>query len=127
MAKRRNSRKRTRREPESPLADKPFRHLTNPLSPVELLKPEQLNRLHNASVHILEEIGIDFLDEEALDLWQAAGARVDHQSQHVWMDRELISSLVAKAPAEFTLFARNPEYSLQIGGNHIRPAAGNPG
>ncbi len=119
MSKRRNNRKRTRRQPASPLADKPFRQLTNPLPPVELLRAEQIERLHDASMHILEEIGIDFLDEETLALWQAAGARVDHQSQHVWFERELITSLVAKAPAEFTLFARNPAHSIQVGGNHI--------
>lgn len=119
MAKRRSSRKRVRRQPASPLADKPFRQLTNPLPPVELLSPEQIERLHDASMHILEEIGIDFLDEETLDLWQAAGARVDRQSQHVCFDRELITSLVAKAPAEFTLTARNPAHSIQVGGNHI--------
>ncbi len=119
MGSRRNNRKRVRRQPASPLADKPFRQLTNPLPPVELLSPEQIERLHNASMHILEEIGIDFLNEEALDLWQEAGARVDRQSQHVWINRELITSLVAKAPAEFTLYARNPAHSIQIGGNHI--------
>lgn len=103
----------------SPLADKPFRRLQNPLPPVEVLSAEQLSQIHEASMYILEEMGLDFLDEEALDLWQAAGARVDRAAEHVWIDRGLAMDLVAKAPAEFTIHARNPARSLEIGGNNI--------
>lgn len=70
-------------------------------------------------MRILEDIGIDFLEGEALALWEEAGARVDHKDQHVWFDRGLVMELVAKAPAEFTLHARNPAHSLHIGGNNI--------
>jgi trimethylamine--corrinoid protein Co-methyltransferase len=84
-----------------------------------VLSPAHLAQIHQASMHILEEMGIDFLEDEALDLWQAAGARVDKAARHVWIDRELLLELVAKAPACFTLHARNPAHSLEIGGNHI--------
>jgi trimethylamine--corrinoid protein Co-methyltransferase len=112
------SRKRGQRQ-TAVLADKPFRQLRNPLPPVEVLSPEQLGRIHNASLHILEEIGLDFWDDEVLALWQAAGARVDRAARHVWLDRGLVLEAVAQAPAEFTLRARNPAHSLNIGGNHI--------
>src|SRR5262245_37876559 len=69
-------------------------------------------------MRILEEIGIDFLDAEALDIWQAAGAKVDHSAQHVWIDRGLVLEAVARAPSQFTLRARNPARSVPIGGNH---------
>lgn len=70
-------------------------------------------------MRILEDIGIDFLEGEALAIWEEAGARVDYKAQHVWFDRGLVMELVAKAPAEFTLHARNPAHSLHIGGNHV--------
>ena len=118
-ATRRRARRRTKKDIPSPLADKPFRPLRNPLPPVELLSPEQLEQIHNASMRILEEIGIDFLDDEALDIWEKAGATVDHKAQHVWMERGLVLEAVAKAPPEFTLHARNPAHNLAIGGNNI--------
>ncbi|MFQ5436577.1 MAG: trimethylamine methyltransferase family protein, partial [Anaerolineae bacterium] len=37
----------------------------------------------------------------------------------VWLDKALILELAAKAPAQFTLRARNPAHSLTFGGNHI--------
>ncbi len=121
MTRRPTRRRRARRKAQSltPLADKPFRQLVNPMAPVELLSSEQVAQIHHASMRILEEIGIDFLEDEALALWEAAGARVDHKGQHVWLDRGLVEKLVAKAPAEFKLRARNPAHSLRIGGNHI--------
>jgi trimethylamine--corrinoid protein Co-methyltransferase len=120
VKERRRSRRRTRRtKPESPLADKPFRRLRNPFTPLEVLSPEQIEQIHAASMTILEDIGLDFLDDEAMACWQRAGARVDRPSQHVWLDRGLVMELVARAPSEFTLQARNPDRSLTFGGNHI--------
>ncbi len=103
----------------SPLADKPFRRLRNRFRPLEPLSPEELEQIHNASMRIVEEIGIDFLDDEALTLWEKAGAKVDRPSQHVWIDRDLLLSLVRQAPSCFNLRARLEEYSLTIGGNNI--------
>ena len=121
MARRRGSRRRERRQrvPTSPLVDKPFRRLRNPFPPLEVLSEEQLQQIHQASLHILENIGIEFLDEEALRLWEAAGAQVDHATQCVRMDGALVMEAVAQAPAQFTLRARNPAHNLHIGGNSI--------
>ena len=120
MSRRRRRRRRAgRRQATLPLADKPFCRLQNPFAPVEALSPDQVARIHDASLKILEEIGIDFLDEEALSLWEAAGVRVDRERQHVWLDRGLVMEAVAKAPATFTLHARNPAHTLEIGGNNI--------
>jgi trimethylamine--corrinoid protein Co-methyltransferase len=86
---------------------------------LELLPPEQIETLHNASMRILEEVGLDFLDDEALDLWRQAGAKVDRAKQHVWLDRALVLELVARAPTSFTWLARNAERNLTIGHNSI--------
>ena len=92
----------------------------------ELLGEEQLERLHDASMRILEETGIAFQDGEAQALWRAAGARVE--DTRVRIPRELLLDLVAKAPARFTIRARNPQRSLAIGGEHtvFFPTYGSP-
>ncbi len=114
----RRAARRTKRT-ESPFLQIPFRRLRNPWRPAELLAPDQIERLHDASMHILENVGLDFMDSEALALWEKAGARVDHAAQHVWLDRGLVMELVGKAPASFTWRARNPERSVFIGENAI--------
>ena len=119
-AKRRDRRRnlKAKRE-ELSLSRFQFRELRNPLAPTEFLDEAQLDKLHEASMQILEEIGIDFFDAEALSLWEKAGAKVDHKSRHVWIDRNLLLGLVAKAPSEFKWLARNPTHTLSIGGNVI--------
>lgn len=116
--KRRSGRRR-RRGPASPLADKPFSRLQNPFPPLEPLSPGQVEQIHEASLRILEETGLDFLDAEALAIWDRAGARVDHVAQHVWPERGLVMEAVAKAPRSFLLHARNPARTVEIGGNNI--------
>ena len=122
MARDNLTRNRDRRERRraSPLAGKPFRLLRNPYPPVEVLSAEQLERIHQTSLRILEEMGLEFLDEEALDIWEQAGAQVDRATGRVHLDRGLIMEAVAQAPAQFNLRARNPAHDLPMGGSTIR-------
>jgi trimethylamine--corrinoid protein Co-methyltransferase len=93
----------------------PFRQLRNPWPPLELIGPEQVEQLHEAAMNILENIGLEFLDDEALDIWQQAGAKVDRAARRVWPDRGLVLEAVAKAPGTFTWRARNPERNVIVG------------
>jgi trimethylamine--corrinoid protein Co-methyltransferase len=97
----------------------PFHQLRNPLPPLEILSPEQIEQLHRASIHILENVGLDFLDDEALDIWRLAGARVDYAARRVWPDEGLILEAIAQAPASFTWRARNPDHNVLLGENAI--------
>ncbi|MGH6946937.1 MAG: trimethylamine methyltransferase family protein, partial [Kiloniellales bacterium] len=86
----------------------PWRALKSPFPPLEILNAEQLEAIHNASMTILEEIGMDFLHPEALEILGKAGAKVESGSSRVRFDRGLVTELVAKAPSQVTLHARNP-------------------
>lgn len=114
---------RRQQRSEIPLAKMPFQPLRNPFPPLEIISPDEVQKIHNASLSLLENTGICVMDEEALSLLQSAGVQVDHSSQMAKFDRGLLMELIKKAPAEFTWRARNPERSVHIGGNHIALAA----
>jgi trimethylamine--corrinoid protein Co-methyltransferase len=116
---------RRQRRADSPLLTVPFHPPRNPFAPLEILDAEQIEQIHLAALHILENVGVDFMDGEALALWERAGANVDHARQHVWIDRGLLMDAIATAPATFTWRARNPAKNVVIGANHI--AFGPPG
>jgi trimethylamine--corrinoid protein Co-methyltransferase len=97
----------------------PWRRYRNPYKPIEVLSADQVESIHDSSLKVLEEIGMDFLDEEALAILKAAGAEVQPGTQRVRFPRGLVLEAVAKAPSEFTLHARNAEHSLTVGGNHL--------
>jgi trimethylamine--corrinoid protein Co-methyltransferase len=92
----------------------------------EVLNEEGVELIHERSMRILEEIGIDFRDDEALALWREAGA--DVSDQRVRIQRELVMSLVAQAPGEYTLHGRNPDRTVRIGGRNMvfAPTYGSP-
>jgi len=92
------------------------RYITRKIPIYELVSPEGIELLHETSMIILEEIGIDFRDEPALAAWRQAGA--DIRGQRVRIPRALLMEKLALAPAEYTQHARNPERSVVIGGRN---------
>jgi trimethylamine--corrinoid protein Co-methyltransferase len=116
---RRGGRGRSRRSSESGIAQLPWRRVSNPYPPMQILDPEQLERIHDTSMRILEELGIEAMHPGACDLLERAGARVDRSTMTVTMDRDLVLELVAKAPAAATLTPRNPARRVHLGGTDI--------
>ncbi len=91
-------------------------YIKRQLKPFEVLDEEGLALIEANADTILEEIGIEFRDDaEALELWRGAGA--DVQGERVHFPKGLCRELIKTAPAKFTQHARNPERSVQIGGN----------
>jgi trimethylamine--corrinoid protein Co-methyltransferase len=129
MNRRTSQRARSRRRPAAgdTVPQLPFRQLRNPYPPVEIISADELESIHEASLVLLERVGINFLLEEARDILAAAGADVDKDGMRVRFDRELVMSHIAHIPSEFTLHARNPGHSLVFGGNTINfSAVGSP-
>jgi len=90
-----------------------------PFAPVPVVSEDQLEAIHQASLTILSEIGMDILHEEAKTILKQAGADVDPASDRVRFDKDLVESVIGLAPRSFTLHARNPERSVEIGGNAV--------
>ena len=82
-----------------------------------LVSEESIEKIHDVSMQILEEIGIDFYDEESLSILKANGATVN--GSNVRMGRELVDHWISFAPSEFHLIARNPNNKVRIGGNSM--------
>ncbi len=110
--------RRARRAAAGP-AQSPWRPVVNAYDPVRVLSDDQVEAIHDASMRILEELGVEFLLPEAVALLRRAGADVAADGRRVRFDRAMIAEHVAKAPLGFTLHARNPARSLQIGGAHV--------
>ncbi len=82
----------------------------------EPMTPEQVRRIDEASMAILEEVGVIFRDEIALADWKRAGAKV--VGERVYLDRELVRELISTIPSSWSYQARSPAKSLPFGGKH---------
>ena len=97
----------------------PFRQFRIPFPPTELVSADELESIHLASLRVLKEIGLDVLHADARRIMKEHGADVRDGSERVRFDADMLMELIAHAPSEFTLYARNPAHHLRFGGNNI--------
>jgi trimethylamine--corrinoid protein Co-methyltransferase len=97
----------------------PWRRVTNSYPPMQLLNEEQMDKLHRTSMRILSELGIQVMGDKVLNIFEAAGAIVDHSENTVRIDESLVAEAVKRAPSSFTITSRNPDRQIKIGGNSL--------
>ncbi|SLN56978.1 Trimethylamine methyltransferase (MTTB) [Pseudoruegeria aquimaris] len=106
-----------RRSTTATIEQMPWRIPVNTDAPTEPLTEEGIAAIHEGAMRILEEIGIEFLNAEALAILKEAGCTID--GQNVRMGRDWVMEMVAKAPADFTITPRNPAREIHIGGKSM--------
>src|SRR4051794_40464779 len=82
----------------------------------DLVPDEAVALIHEESCKILEEVGCEFRDPEAIAIWKQGGG--DVTDTRVRIDRGLLMELIGKIPPQFRLNARNPARSVDVGGNN---------
>jgi trimethylamine--corrinoid protein Co-methyltransferase len=93
--------------------------LRNSFKPIEPMSQDQFMAVHEASLKLLEETGIEFMGKGARTAFRKAGAEVNDNTGLVKIPRDLIAATLKTAPSSFMLTPRNPARRLCIGGNHI--------
>jgi trimethylamine--corrinoid protein Co-methyltransferase len=117
----RSSRRRGRKTaPEKTVAIRQLesKQLRNRFAPIEALDEEQIEFIHQISLRIVEQEGVEVVGDEALALFRQAGASVDDNGV-VRIDPSLLMETVALAPETFTVTPRNPAQAIEVGGNVI--------
>jgi trimethylamine--corrinoid protein Co-methyltransferase len=97
----------------------PFKQPQMRLNHTEVVSADELESIHQASLTILERIGMEFMCPESRSIMKAAGADVDESNHRVRFPRELIESSITTAPSEFTLHSWNPDHNVRIGGRWL--------
>ena len=82
------------------------------MSFAELLTQEQVERIHNAALEILEEVGLKVRYEPARDVFAKHGCLVD--GERVKFPRAVIEKYRRMIPSSFTFYARDPKFDKTI-------------
>jgi trimethylamine--corrinoid protein Co-methyltransferase len=90
----------------------------NTLPRYEILSEDAMAVLDRGWRRLMTEIGIEFLLDDAVEVFRAAGQKVE-DGNRVYLDPEFVLEHVAKAPREFDLQARNPSNTIHVGGQHM--------
>jgi trimethylamine--corrinoid protein Co-methyltransferase len=82
----------------------------------EVLSQQQLDSLKAASLKLLEEVGVRFPSQKALQIFDDHGANVDWDSQIVRMSPDLVEKALSTAPRSFVLGGREPRFDMTLDG-----------
>jgi len=98
---------------------KRIKSITNPKLKLEILTPEEVQRIHLATLDIIENVGVRFPSQRALEIWAAHGAQVDRDTCIVKAPGHLVEGALKKAPPAYPLCARDASQDLPMDGNHV--------
>ena len=116
--RRRSGGRANAREP-APIPQLAASHVRNPYPPMRVLSDDQVEAIHDASMHILENLGIEMMSTAALDLFARSGAKVDRAAKTVYIDRGLVAEALGTTQPSYTLTPRNPARAVPLGGDAI--------
>jgi len=74
---------------------------------------DQLTRVHQASMALLQATGIAFNEDEAINIFKQNGFKVDDKT--VFFTEDQVRNALETAPSRFVVSARNPEKSVAVG------------
>ncbi|MCB9947503.1 MAG: trimethylamine methyltransferase family protein [Rhodospirillaceae bacterium] len=111
----RRERRINRQQRSAGLAQRPFRKLRNPYPKLEILSADQVEAIHQASLRVLRDTGMNFLLPKAVEILRQAGADIDTDGIRVRFDPALIEEKIKTVPPRFDLHARNPAHTVSIG------------
>ena len=95
------------------------------VNPYLRLRDKELKTIHNASMELLSDPGVEVSHEEAADIFAKAGATVtkSERAKGTWVVKipeKLVLQALETAPSQVTLGARNPEHKLILDGETPR-------
>ena len=88
------------------------------------LSDEAIQRIHDASLTVLEKTGVAVGASEARDIFEAAGATVDESAGRVYIPRALVEDAIDKACHNFILAGRDPKHDMEMGGEKVYMGTG---
>ncbi|MBM1688361.1 trimethylamine methyltransferase family protein [Sulfitobacter geojensis] len=107
-----------RRAERSAVSFETAKYIERNIPNFEILTEEALQIIETNAEIVLEEVGVNFLDNPAaIQRWRDAGAEID--GERVRIPRGLARKLCATAPSQYTQHARNPARNVVVGGNNL--------
>ncbi len=81
----------------------------------KVLSKEQIDQIHQASIEILERIGVFIPHDEILKRFENYGAIVNRPEKRVKIPNELVMEFISKAGKKFTIYGRDLSKKAEFG------------
>jgi trimethylamine--corrinoid protein Co-methyltransferase len=90
----------------------------------KLLSEDDINKIHQTAMRVIEEVGFEVNSELALRLFAGAGAWVDEKKHRVRLPREKVLELIRMAPSEVKLCGKDKKHDILLGGKRVYTGTG---
>ncbi len=97
---------------------KTIKSISNPKLSVNVLTAAEVRQIHTATLDVIENVGVRFPSNKALDILEAHGAKIDRDSMIAKIPGAIVEEYLALSPPEYTLAALDPQLDLPLDGNH---------
>jgi trimethylamine--corrinoid protein Co-methyltransferase len=81
---------------------------------LEVLSPDEIDQIHEATLDLLEFVGVRVESPEAREVLIQAGANNDGQSQTIKFPRDLVETCLKGLPSSCSLFGPDPSFAVTI-------------
>ena len=97
----------------------PYRQKKNPFQPMSIFSVDEIESIHEASLKVLCDTGMDIQSPRAVEILKRGGASVGSDGRRVRFEPGFIMEKIATTPSEFSLHGRNKERHVHVGGQSI--------
>jgi len=98
---------------------KSIKSISHPKLSLNILTTQEVQRIHEATLSIIEKVGVRFPSRRALEIWRANGAQVDADKMTVRVRPHIIEAALKCAPPSYNLCARDPRQDCPLDGDHV--------
>lgn len=92
--------------------------IPKPKIKISVLSDEDVLKIHQATLDVIENVGVRFPSQKALNILASCGAKVDTSAQVAKIPSDVLMKYLSKAPPKFILAGRNPNNDLFLDGMH---------
>jgi trimethylamine--corrinoid protein Co-methyltransferase len=82
---------------------------------VSILEDDEISQINQNSRSVMENVGVRFPSEKALNLFAEVGAQVDFETQLVKIPPDLLEKYLATSPRSYTMAGLRPELDVPVG------------
>jgi len=116
------ARGRQRRNSDA-IHQKPWKQLRNPFTPAKLISDDEVEAIHQASLQVLETVGVKCAVPEAQSLLAKAGAKLDASTGLIKLGREVVEAALQTVAPALEITPRNPAHVVRLHGPYLATAA----
>lgn len=84
-----------------------------------ILRNEDLDALHEATLELMEDYGVQVHGKDAHEIYYALGCEVNKDNDRIRFPRNIVNDAIENCPEEFTLCGIDPKHDTLIGGKRV--------